>query len=86
MPVRNVLVCDTTGNIEHNNTALSLDVVTVTQSTELLLTCSVPHVEADCAEVGVELQRVHFNTESGDVLLFELSGQVALQMDISQFS
>ena len=51
MPVGNVLVCDTRGNIEHDDTALAVDVVAITQTTELLLTSGVPDVELDLAQV-----------------------------------
>jgi len=51
VPVGNVLVCDTRGDIEHDDTALAVDVVTISETTELLLTSSVPHVEDDLAEV-----------------------------------
>jgi hypothetical protein len=51
VPVGNILVCDTRGNIEHDDTALAVDVVTITQTTELLLTSGVPDVELDLAEV-----------------------------------
>jgi hypothetical protein len=51
VPVGNVLVCDTRGNIEHDDTALAVDVVTITQTTELLLTSGVPDVELNLAEV-----------------------------------
>lgn len=51
MPVGDVLVGDTRGNIEHDDTALSVDVVTVTETTELLLTCGVPNIELNLAEV-----------------------------------
>ena len=36
MPVGNIFVSDTGGNIKHDNGALSLDVVPITQSTEFL--------------------------------------------------
>ena len=97
VPVGDVLVGDTRGNIEHDDTTLSVDVVTVTETTELLLTCGVPNIELDLAEVlsrvsgrrgsrsggggesyGGETKRVNFDTESGDVLLLELSSQVTL--------
>lgn len=78
VPVGNVLVGDTRGNVEHDDTTLTLDVVTITETTELLLSRSVPNVEADGTEVGVELERVDLDTESGNVLLLELSGQVTL--------
>ena len=51
MPVGNVLVCDTRGNIEHDDTALAVDVVAVTETTELLLAGCVPDVELDLSEV-----------------------------------
>ena len=42
MPVGDVLVCDTGSHVEHDNTALSVDVVSVTETAELLLTGSIP--------------------------------------------
>lgn len=51
VPVGNVLVGDTRGDIEHDDTALAVDVVTITETTELLLTCGVPNIELDLAEV-----------------------------------
>jgi len=78
MPVGDVLVCDSGGDVEHDDTALSLDVVSVTETTEFLLACSVPHIEADCAKVGAERQRVDFHAECGDVFFFEFTSQVAL--------
>lgn len=54
MPVWDVLVGDSGGDIEHDNAALSLDVVTVTETTELFLTSGIPNVEADGTKVGRE--------------------------------
>lgn len=54
MPVGNVLVGDTGGNIEHDDTALSVDIVSISQTTELLLTSGIPHVELDRAQVLVK--------------------------------
>ena len=51
MPVGNVLVCDTRGDVEHDDTALAVDVVSIAQTAELLLTCCVPDVELDGSEV-----------------------------------
>ena len=65
MPVGDVLVRDTRSNVEHDDTALALDVVTIAETTELLLAGGIPDVEADGAEVGGEGKRVHFNTEGG---------------------
>lgn len=40
VPVWNVLVSDPSGNIKHNDPALTVDIVSVSQTTELLLTLS----------------------------------------------
>lgn len=57
MPVGDVLVCDFRGDIEHDDTALSLDIVSITETTELFLSCCVPDVEDDLAQVGEESTR-----------------------------
>jgi len=40
MPVWNILVGNPSGDIKHDDTALTVDVVSVSQTTELLLTLS----------------------------------------------
>lgn len=57
VPVGDVLVGDTRGDIEHDDAALAVDVVSVTETAELLLSSSVPDVELDLAIVGVEVER-----------------------------
>lgn len=54
MPVGDVLVGDTGCHVEHDNTTLALDIISVTETTELLLSSSIPDVEADSSEVGRE--------------------------------
>lgn len=51
MPVGDVLVGDAGSDIEHDDTALSVDVVTVAETTELLLAGGVPDIEGDLTEV-----------------------------------
>lgn len=51
MPVGNILVGDSGCDIEHNDTALAVDVVAISKATELLLSCSIPNVEEDLSEV-----------------------------------
>ena len=65
MPIRHVLVRDSGGHVEHDNTALTLDVISIAQTTELLLSCGVPYIEADGTEVGGEGKRVDLDTECG---------------------
>lgn len=63
MPVWNVLVGDTRRDVEHDDTTLTLDVVAISETSKLLLSSSVPHVETDGTEVGVEGQGMDFDTE-----------------------
>lgn len=51
MPVGDVLVGDTGGDIEHDDTALAVDVVAIAEATELLLTGSIPDIELNLTEV-----------------------------------
>lgn len=51
VPVGNVLVGDTGGNVEHDDTGLAVDVVAITETTELLLAGSVPHIKLDGTQV-----------------------------------
>ena len=51
MPVGDILIRDTRGNIEHDDTALAVDIVSIAQTTELLLTCSIPDIKLDGAQI-----------------------------------
>jgi hypothetical protein len=65
MPVGNVFVGDAGSDIKHDDTTLALNVIPISKTAKLLLSSSVPYVEADRAKVGGELQRVDFDPESG---------------------
>ena len=51
MPVGYVLVGNTRRHIKHDDAALAVDVVAITQTTELLLSCSVPNIKLDRAQI-----------------------------------
>ena len=51
MPVGNVLVGDSRCDVEHDNTALSVDVVSISETTELLLSCRIPDIELYSSKV-----------------------------------
>jgi len=78
VPVGDVLVCHTRGNIEHDDGALTLDVVAITETTETLLTGSIPHVETDGTAVSAESERVNNDTNSRKILLLEFTSDVTL--------
>ena len=55
VPVGNVLVGNPRGHIEHDDAALAVDIVTISQSSELLLAGSIPDVEYNRTKVLVNL-------------------------------
>lgn len=57
MPVWNVLVSDPGGNVEHDDTTVTVDIVTVSQPSELLLASSIPHIELELTKVGEKTER-----------------------------
>jgi hypothetical protein len=71
MPGRYVLICKTRGHIEHNNSTLAMNIVSITETTELFLTGRVPTVETDLTAVGGEVKRVNLHTNGGCKELIE---------------
>ena len=51
VPVGDVLVGNAGSNVEHDDTALAVDVVAIAQTAKLFLASSVPDVELDGAKV-----------------------------------
>ena len=51
VPVRDVLIGDAGSDVEHDDTALSVDVVTISETTKLLLPSGVPHIEDNLTEI-----------------------------------
>lgn len=65
VPIRYILVSDSGSYVEHNNCTLSLDIVAISEASELLLASCVPHIKSNGPSICVEDQRVHFHTQSG---------------------
>lgn len=51
MPVGHVLVGDARSDVEHDDTALAVDVVTIAETTKLFLTGGIPHIKSDFTKV-----------------------------------
>lgn len=51
VPVRNVLVGDARRNIKHDDTAVTIDIVAIPQTSEFLLSSSIPDVEDYLSQV-----------------------------------
>lgn len=73
VPLGDIGVSNTGAHIEHDDTAVATNVISITETTELLLTGGIPNVEDDLSVVGVERHGVNLNTEGGDVALLELT-------------
>ena len=78
VPLWNILVSDSGADIEHDDSAMATNVISVSESSEFLLTGGIPDVEKDLTLGGEEWHWMHLNTESSDVLLLELSSQMSL--------
>jgi len=78
VPVGHIFIRDSRRDVEHDDTTLALNVVSISETAELFLASGVPDVEANSAIIGRERQRMNFDTEGGDVLLLEFTRQVAL--------
>lgn len=78
VPVGDIFVGNATGNIKHDNGALTLNVITIPQASELFLTGRVPDVELNGSAIGKEGQGMDFDTERRDVFLFKFTGQMSL--------
>ncbi len=58
MPVWYILVRNTGSDIEHDDSALSLNVVSITKTPKLFLASCIPNIEFNWATVGVECERL----------------------------
>lgn len=65
VPLGNVLVGDSGGDIEHHNGGMSSNVVPLSEPSELLLPGGIPQIELDGPSVGVEDDGTHIDSLSG---------------------
>ena len=78
MPSGHVLVGQAGGDVKHDDSTLPVDVVAITEATELLLTSCVPAIESDLAPVCGEVKGTNLHADRGLVFLLEFSSDVAL--------
>ena len=45
MPIRHILIGDARSDVKHNDTALAVDIVAISQATKFLLSCGIPDIE-----------------------------------------
>ena len=78
VPFGHVGIGDAGADIEHDDAAVATNVITITETTKFFLASSIPNIENDLTVAREERHGVHFDTESGDIALFELACQVTL--------
>ena len=62
VPFGNILVGDSGTDIEHDDTTLPANIVSLSESTEFLLTRGVPNIETDGTMIGVEDNGIDIDT------------------------
>jgi hypothetical protein len=65
VPIWHILIGDSRSDIEHDDAALALDVISITKTTKLFLPGGIPDIETDRAEISGKGKWVDFDTESG---------------------
>ena len=78
VPRRHVLIRRSRRHVEHDNRALAVNVISISQPAEFLLTGSIPAIESNRPAVGVKIERVHRHANRGEVFLLKLTSQVTL--------
>ena len=78
VPIRDALISDPGRDVEHDNRALSLNVVPIAQPAKFLLPRCVPDIEPNLPKVGVEFERVNLDAKCRHIFLLEFPSQVAL--------
>jgi hypothetical protein len=68
VPVGDVLIGNAGGDVKHDDAALAVDIVSITKTSELLLSCGIPDVELDVAQVLQVCQSLLPSVESWSVV------------------
>lgn len=51
MPIGHVLVGDSGCDVEHDDTTLAVDIVSISETTEFLLSCGIPNIKLNATVV-----------------------------------
>ena len=78
VPLGHVLVGNSRADIKHNDSTVSSDVVSVSESSKFLLSGGVPNVELNESFVGVERHGVDLDSEGGNIFLLKLTSEMSL--------
>ena len=77
VPFGDIFICNSGGNIEHEDGGIGANVISFSEATELFLAGCIPKRKLDGAMIGVKSDGADFNTLRSDVFLFEFTGNVS---------
>jgi hypothetical protein len=78
VPLLNISVGISVGEIKHDDGAMSVNIITLSQLSEFLLSCSVPDVEPDFSVSGAEVNVLNDRALGGVVGFLEMAREVSL--------
>jgi hypothetical protein len=78
IPLGNVLVSNSSGDVEHENSSVGSNVISFSETTEFFLTGSIPKTELNGSVVSVEGDRANLNTLSSNVFFLEFTSLMSL--------
>ena len=77
VPLGDVFVGDSGGDIEHENGSIGANIIAFSEPTEFFLPSSIPKRKLDGAMIGVESDGADLNALSGDVFFLKLTSDVS---------
>jgi hypothetical protein len=77
VPLGNVFVGDSSGDIKHEDSGIGSNVVSLSESAQLLLASGIPNTQLDWSVVSIKGDGADFNTLGGNVFLLELTGDMS---------
>ena len=84
VPLGDILVGDSGGDIEHDDGCVCTNVVSLSESSKFFLSGGIPEGKLDGSKVGIEGDGTDFDSLGSNVFLFELAGDMSF--DVGSFA
>ncbi len=73
MPFRNISVSFSLSEVKHDDRAFTVNIITFSQISELLLTCSVPNIESNWTVGGLKIDWSHVSSFGRNIRFLEVT-------------
>ena len=77
VPFGNVFIGDSSSDVKHKNCGIGSNVITLSQTTEFFLTCSIPDTKLNRSMISIEDNWTNLDSLSSNILLLKLSSDVS---------